>query len=166
MAISKNGFLKSYHDRTNVLGAKKINSDFTFEIEGFEGMYLLAPQCPDPVVTVAGEISVPTPLGVETFIPQQVKPAKQGQVRFMETIDSPIDDMLVKLIENGGTFNAKIYEGTPDKYLHYKRIVDCFLQIDDGDRDWENRSQLFTVSGTMFYHYFGEVVQGNSRNYS
>ncbi|WMC11761.1 hypothetical protein PU634_05180 [Oceanimonas pelagia] len=165
MTVSNKSYLKGYYDRTKALGRKVVNSDFTLEIEGFEGMFLLAPQCPWPVTTVAGEISVPTPLGVEAWEPQQVKAAKQGQVRFMETVDAPIDQMLVELITQGGTFNAKIYEGTPEKHLRYKRIIDAFIQVDDADRDWENRSQLLTFSGTMFYHYYGEVVNGNSADY-
>ena len=52
-----------------------------------------------------------------------------------------------------------------EPYLRYKRIEECFLQIDDPDRDWENRSQVLTFSGTMFYHYYGEVVSGNSSDY-
>ena len=74
-------------------------------------------------------------------------------------------DMLVDIITNGGTFNAKIYEGTPSKYLRYKSIRDCFMKIDDTDRDWENRSQPLLFSGTMFYHYYGEVSEGNSTDY-
>lgn len=165
MTVSVNQYLRGYYDKTKALGQKVVNSDYTFEIEGFEGMYLLAKQCPWPVTTVAGEIEVPTPLGVPIYEPQQIKPNKQGQVSFLETVDAPIDNMLVELITQGGTFNAKIYEGTPDKYLRYKRIVDAFIQIDDADRDWENRSQILTFSGTMFYHYYGELVEGNSKDY-
>jgi hypothetical protein len=165
MTVSVNQYLRGYYDKTKALGQKVVNSDYTFEIEGFEGMYLLAKQCPWPVTTVAGEIEVPTPLGVPIYEPQQIKPNKQGQVSFLETVDAPIDNMLVELITQGGTFNAKIYEGTPDKYLRYKRIVDAFIQIDDADRDWENRTQILTFSGTMFYHYYGELVEGNSKDY-
>jgi hypothetical protein len=165
MTVSVNQYLRGYYDKTKALGQKVVNSDYTFEIEGFEGMYLLAKQCPWPVTTVAGEIEVPTPLGVPIYEPQQIKPNKQGQVSFLETVDAPIDNMLVELITQGGTFNAKIYEGTPDKYLRYKRIVDAFIQIDDADRDWENRTQILTFSGTMFYHYYGELIEGNSKDY-
>jgi len=165
MTVSVNQHLKGYYDKTKALGLKVVNSDYTFEIEGFEGMYLLAKQCPWPVTTVAGEIEVPTLLGVSIFEPQQIKPNKQGQVAFLETVDAPVDHMLVDLILQGGTFNAKIYEGTPDKYLRYKRIVDAFIQIDDADRDWENRTQILTFSGTMFYHYYGELIEGASRDY-
>ncbi|WP_320153043.1 hypothetical protein [uncultured Tolumonas sp.] len=165
MTVSLNSYLKGFYDQTKALGKKVVNSDFTFEIEGFEGNYLLSKQCPWPDVSVGGEIEVPNPLGVSSFEPQQIKIAKQGQVSFLETTAGNIDQMLINIITNGGTFNAKIYEGTPQKYLRYKRIVDCFVQIDDPDRDWENRSQILTFSGTMFYHYFGETTEGNSTDY-
>jgi len=165
MTVSNASYLKTFYDATKALGKKAINSDFTFEIEGFEQTYLLAKQCPWPDVAVAGEIEVPSPLGATLFEPQQIKVAHQGQVSFLETVAGSVDQALVDIIANGGTFNAKIYEGTPDKHLRYKRITDCFLQIDDPDRDWENRSQVLTFSGTMFFHYFGELVQGNTADY-
>jgi hypothetical protein len=76
-----------------------------------------------------------------------------------------IDTLLVNLLANGGKFNAKIYEGTPQKFLRAKRIEDAFLQIDNPDRDFENRSQILIFSGTMFFHYFGEDIPGNSSVY-
>jgi hypothetical protein len=83
----------------------------------------------------------------------------------METVAGSIDQMLVDIITSGGKFNAKIYEGTPTKYLRAKRIEDCFLVLDDADRDWENRAQILTFSGTMFFHYFGDIISGNTTNY-
>lgn len=165
MTTSNANYLKNFYDATKALGNKVVNSDFTLEIEGFEANYLLAKQCPWPDVSVAGEIEVPSPLGATLFEPQQLKVAKQGQVSFMETVAGSIDKMLVDIIAKGGTFNAWIYEGTPSKYLRRKRIVDCFVQVDDPDRDWENRSQVLMFSGTMFYHYFGETENGNSADY-
>jgi len=89
-----------------------------------------------------------------------------------ETIAGHLDQMMVDLITKGGTyasggatFNAKIYEGTPEKFLRAKRIVDAFIQLDDPDRDWENRSQPLIFNGTLFFHYFGEIIPGNSDDY-
>jgi hypothetical protein len=33
--------------------------------------------------------------------------------------------------------------------------------FDNPDRDWENRSQVTMVSGTLNFHYFGEKIPGN-----
>lgn len=172
MTVSNAAYLKGFYDTTRALGAKVISSDFTFEIEGFEGNYLLCKQAPWPELSPAGEIEVPTPLGTTMWQPQQLKVAQQGQISMFETIAGSIDQMLVNLITRGGTyasggatFNAKIYEGTPTKFLRAKRIVDAFIQMDVPDRDWENRSQPLTFSGTLFYHYFGEIIAGNSGDY-
>lgn len=166
MAISSGSYLKTFHDATRAIGRKAINSDFTLEIEGFESMYLLAKQCPDPILATAGEIEVTTPLGAMMYEQQQTKVAQQGQVAFMETRAGHINQMLVDILAKGGTFNARIYEGTPSNYLRYKQIENCFLQLDNADRDWENRSQVLTFSGTMFFHYYGEIVDGNSTDYN
>ena len=165
MTVSNTAYLKGFHDTIKAAGAKVISSDFTFEIEGYESSYLLAKQCPWPVLSPAGEIEVPTVLGSAMWQPQQLKPNQQGQVTFEETTAGSIDQMLIDLILSGGIFNAKIYEGTPEKYLRYKRITDCFLVLDNPDRDWENRAQILLFSGTMFFHFHGEIVQGTSTDY-
>ncbi|MBL8473807.1 MAG: hypothetical protein JNM98_18600 [Rhodocyclaceae bacterium] len=172
MAVSTAAYLNDHYDATAALGAKAISSDFSFEIEGFEGSYLLCKQAPWPELAPAGEIEVPAPLGATYWQPQQVKVALQGQISLFETIAGSVDQMMVDLITRGGTylgggctFNAKIYEGTPTKFLRAKRIVDSFIQMDAPDRDWENRSQVLTFSGTLFYHYFGEIIAGNSGDY-
>jgi hypothetical protein len=167
MTVSTSAYLKGFYDKTRALNDKVVNSDFTFQIEGYEGAYLLAKQCPWPKVTPQGEIEVPTPLGSRYYMAQQQDYAHQGQVSFMEVRPGDIDRMLIDMVlrDSQARFNARIYEGTPLQYLRYKRIVDCFLVLDDPDRDWENRSQILTFSGTMFYHYFGEIVNGNSKNY-
>lgn len=173
MTVSNASYLKGFYNSTRAMGAKVISSDFTLEVEGFEGNYLLCKQAPWPELSPAGEVEISTPLGATLWQPQQLKVAQQSQVSFYETYAGHIDQMLVDLIArregifaNGGaTFNAKIYEGTPQKFIRAKRIIDCFLQMDIPDRDWENRSQPLLFSGTMFYHYFGDVIHGGSTDY-
>jgi hypothetical protein len=165
MTVSTGNILKQFHDTAKASGAKVINSDFWLEIEGFEHIGLLTKQCPDPVLSTAGEIEVPMPLGSGAWQQQQLKPNGQGAISFMETTAATIDRALFDLIVNGGVFNAKIYEGTPEHYLRGKLVQDCFIQLDSPDRDWENRSQILTKTGTLFYHYFGEEVAGNSNDY-
>lgn len=165
MTVSTASLLKGHYDTTRALGAKVISSDFAFEIEGFEANWLLAKQCPWPEISPTGEIEVPMPLGANMWQPQQIKIAQQGQISMQETVAGSIDNMLIDIIARGGLFNAKVYEGTPQKYLRAKRIVDCFMQMDNPDRDWENRSQVLVFSGTLFFHYFGETLPGNSGDY-
>lgn len=165
MTVSNASYLKGFYDQTKVLGQKIISSDFAFEIEGFESMWLLCKQAPWPQLSSAGEIEIPTPLGATMWQAQQLKIAQQGQVAFEETTAGSIDAMLLRIITNGGTFNATVYEGTPDKYLSAKKFSDCFIILDNPDRDWENRSQVLQFSGTLFFHFFGEIIAGNSKGY-
>lgn len=165
MTVSNAQFLKGHYDSTKALGAKVISSDFTFEIEGFEGNYLLCKQAPWPELSPAGEIEVTGPMGTTFWQPQQIKVAHQGPVAFLENIAGDVDKMMIEILANGGTFNAKIYEGTPTKYIRAKRIVDCFMQMDNPDRDWENRSQVLMFSGTLFYHFFGDTQNGTTGDY-
>lgn len=164
MALSLSSYLKTFYDATKNLGNKAISSDFTMEIEGYESTYLLCKQAPWPEMSSAGEIEVPTPLGAAAWQPQQLRTNQQGAVSFQETVAGSIDRMLIDIIASGGTFNAKIYEGTPLNFIRAKRIQDAFLQMDNPDRDWENRSQVLLFTGTMFFHYFGEEIPGNVAN--
>ena len=166
MAVSTGALLKGFHDKAVALGAKIISSDFTLEIEGFESMYLLTKQCPWPILTTSEGIEIPTMLGAAMWQPGQVKVNQQGAITFNETTAGSVDNLLLKLLINGGEFNAKIYEGTPTNYLRYKAIKKCSINCEPPDRDWENRTQPLLITGNMFYHYFGEVVEGNSKNYA
>lgn len=166
MAVSTGATMARIHESVRAKGDKAINADFAFEIEGFEDIWLLAKQCPQPELSSEGEIEVATPLGGKVWQPQQVKFAQQGAITLMETEAGHIDDMLQALLTSGnkGRFNAKIYEGTPDAYRNYKPIKDCFLVLDNPDRDWENRSQVLQLTGTLFFHYYGEKVAGGGFN--
>ena len=165
MTISNAAYLKQFHDTSKAQGAKVINSDFALEIAGFEQNWILTKQCPWPTISTAGEIEISGPLGSAEWEAQQAKTNMQGAISFYETTAGQIDQMLLNILVAGGKFDAKIYEGTPQKFLRAKRIVDCFIQVDSPDRDWENRSQPLLVSGTLFFHYFGEIIPGNSSDY-
>ena len=101
MTVSNASYLKGFYDQTKVLGQKLISSDFAFEIEGFESMWLLCKQAPWPQLSSAGEIEIPTPLGATMWQAQQLKIAQQGQVTFEETTAGSIDAMLLGIITNG-----------------------------------------------------------------
>lgn len=165
MAINTGEYIKTFHDKAAAQGAKVISSDFALQIKGFEDMWLLSKQCPWPILSSQGEIEVPAPNGSATWQAQQAKFNQQGQVTFEETVAGSVDAMLLALLRNGGIFDATIYEGTPTNYLRAKPIYKAFLQLDNPDRDWENRAQILLFSGTMFFHYYGELLSGNSSAY-
>ncbi|ABO60613.1 hypothetical protein LA345_39000 (plasmid) [Burkholderia vietnamiensis] len=162
MTVSTGAYLQQHYNQIKSLGDKSVSSDAQFVIEGFEDLRLLTKQFPWPTLTSAGEIEIAGPLGMTQFQPQQVKIAQQGQMQFYETRRGDMQAFLEKIIASGGRFNAKVYEGTMDKYQRACNIVDCFLQLDNPDRDWENRSQVTTISGTLFFHYFGDHEAGNT----
>jgi len=165
MSVNTPDYLKRQHGTAHALGEKKVSSDFTFSIRGHEETYLLVKQAPWPVVTSQGSIEIVSILGTAVQQPQQGKTYFESPITFQETMAGTIDKLLVDLIREGRYFDAKIYEGTPQRYLSYKPLDRCFVQLDAADRDWENRSQVLTFSGTLYYNYYGETVKGNSDDY-
>lgn len=165
MTISTGSYVKSFHDLALVMGQKKISSDMAFEIQGYEQYWLLCKQFPWPVLSIGEAIETPTPLGTAMWTPSQIKIHHQGSVTFEETVTGSIDTLLLDLLKRPEPFNAKVYEGTPQKYLNYKPIYGCTMSFENPDRDWENRSQILLLSGTIFFHYYGEIIAGNSSDY-
>lgn len=164
MSVSSAEYLKGLYNSARALGNKSISSDAYLEIEGHEGIGLLTRQFPFPTLSTAGEIEIPSAMGATMWEPQQLKVAQQGQMAFTETIKGHIALFLEAMTKNGGIFQAKVYEGTPDKFHRAYELRDCFFQADNPDRDWENRSQVTTISGTMFFHFFGEKIPGNIKS--
>lgn len=161
MTVSNADFLKGMYNATRLLGDKAISSDATLEIEGHADLLLLTKQFPWPEIGSAGEIEVATPMGAAMWQPQQLKVNQQGQLALMETTGGRIQQFMEDVIKTGGRFNATVYEGTPEHFYRGYKLMDCFFQPDNPDRDWENRSQIVLITGTMFFHFFGEKLPGN-----
>jgi len=161
MTVSNATYLKQLYETANAIGQKAISSDAMIEFTGFESMALTVQGFPWPVLSSGGEIPVPMPLGIEQNIPQQAKINQQGAVTIQETVVGSGANMLLQMIAAGGRFNGKVYNGTTDQYRFYLNIVDCFLVCEPAERNWDARGSILTLSGTLFYHYFGEVVPGN-----
>lgn len=156
MTVSNEAYLKSVFDSTVALGDKVVSSDAQFVIEGHENLSLLMKQFPWPILSSQGEIEVPGPAGSKTWQAQQIATAIQGPFSSFETAAGQIQDMLKAINDNGGYFNARVYEGTPENPKRSARLKKCFLVLDQVDRDFENRAQLMMISGTIHYHYHGE----------
>lgn len=161
MTVSTPAYLAQSYAQAKALGNKAVSSDAMFVIDGFEHTRLLIKQFPWPMLSPAGEIEVPGPSGSKSWQPQQIETAQQGQITIYETEKGHTEAALAAILATGGTFNATVYEGTMESYSRACRIVDCFINTDNPDRDWENRSQVLTISGTMFFHYFGDTLPGN-----
>lgn len=163
MAVSTGNVLQGLHNRVLQHGKKIINADFALEIKGHEDLYVLCKQAPWGVYTTGGEIEVPGPLGMAHFQQQQAKTHQQGAISLLETEAGHIDELMQKINAQGGYFDCKVYQGVPDDFSFYKPYYDCSMQLDPVDRDHENRAQVLTYTGTLFYHYFGEIVRGTGR---
>jgi hypothetical protein len=161
MTISSADTLRGFYNATKALGTKSISSDAYFEIEGHADLALLTKQFPWPTLGSQGEIEVSTPLGGKTWMGQQIATAQQGPITFTETIAGRVMRFMEDIVANGGEFNATVYEGTPDKFTRAYKLVGCFFVPDAVDRDWENRSQLTLINGTLFYNFFGGRLTGN-----
>lgn len=161
MTVSAAVILKGSYNAQRLLGDKALASDATLVPEGFEQMALLIKQFPWPILTSQGEIEVPMPMGAAAWQPAQVKINQQGAIQIMETVGGQAHDFAETLCANGGRFQASVYEGTPDRFTRGFKLIDCFLQMDNPDRDFESRQQILLVSGTLFFHYFGDKIPGN-----
>ncbi|MCA8037135.1 MULTISPECIES: hypothetical protein [Burkholderia cepacia complex] len=161
MTTSTGAFLQEQYSMVKALGDKAVSSDATFVIDGFEHLRLICKQFPWPILSPAGEIAIPMPMGSEGWQPQQLKINQQGAVSFVETIEGHVQAFATQVAAQGAKFNATVYEGTLESHKRGVRIRDAFVQFDNPDRDWENRGQALLVTGTMFFHFFGETIPGN-----
>jgi hypothetical protein len=161
MTISSAAVLGGFYNATKALGTKSINSDAWFEIEGNADLALLTKQFPWPTIGSMGEIEVALPSGGKTWMGQQVNTAQQGPITFTETKGGRVMKFMKDIVAAGGEFNSTVYEGTPDKFTRAYKLVGCLFVPDASDRDWENRSQLTLINGTLFYNWFGSELQGN-----
>lgn len=161
MSVQSADYHKANYGVIRAMGAKAISSDATLQIVGYEAMWLLCKQFPHPVNGVTGEIEIPGPNGIAMWQPQQTKLNYQGPISMTETEAGHVSAFLSTNLAQGAKFDAWVYEGTPDRYTSRRRIVDAFIVPESPDRDWENRSQVLSITGTLFYHYFGDVEPGN-----
>jgi hypothetical protein len=161
MTLNTDTYLGQALNQLQTFGDKSISSDATMVIDGFEQYRFLFKQFPQPTLSSAGEIEIAGPMGIATFQPQQAKINQQGQVSMYETVDGDAEKLQRAIMAAGGRFDATIYEGTLEKHTRGWRIYKCFVQLDNPDRDWENRGQVTMLSGTMFFHYTGETLPGN-----
>ena len=161
MSVQTAAVLIGYYNAARLLGDKSVSSDATLVIDGYEELSLLIKQFPWPVVGVLGEIEVPGPMGLQSWQPQALKTAFQGPLTLSETVSGSVATFLSKVAAGGAIFQATAYEGTPDAFHYAWRLRNGFFVPDAPDRDWENRSQITSISGTYFFHFFGEKIAGN-----
>lgn len=161
MALNTGAFLRDSYTQVRTLGDKSISSDAVFVIDGFEQLRMLCKQFPWPLLSPRGEIAIAMPNGGEAWQPQQLETNQQGQCQFYETVEGDMETFIESVTAQGSKFNASVYEGSLESYSRGCRVMDAFFKFDNPDRDWENRAQVTTISGTLFFHYFGDKIVGN-----
>lgn len=162
MAVSKVGMLKQYHETSAAIAKKIIASDYTLEISGYEANYLLCSTFPVPILKIGEAIEIPSVAGTKVYQAGQVVTNYQGSVSFEETEAGTIRKMYGLIMANGGTFDGKVYHGTPDNFVSSYKIYNCSLSLDMPDADWESNTQILKFTGTIFFQYYGEDAQGNT----
>ncbi len=166
MAVSNAGMLKGIHDDLSAMAAKAVSSDFVAVIKGYEQYSLLTNKAPWAVITPGEPMEVPGPLGTATWQPSQAKTHMQGSMSFQETETGMVDNMLIALLASGGQFDMTLYEGTRSHFTRAKRYRKCTFVAEPLERDWESRSQPMIIEGTLFFHYVGEDLDGNTESLS
>ncbi|MAK91984.1 MAG: hypothetical protein CMI13_12210 [Oleibacter sp.] len=161
MAVSSTNTLQNIHSQVGAMAKKAMNSDFTVVIAGYDQFQFLTKQFPWAVLTPGEGVEVAAPMGTVEWQASQVHVNQQGAISLYETEDGMVDNMLVSMLVNGGTFDCVVYQGTPERFTKAKRYRKCFINAEPVDRDWENRTQPMMVTGTLFYHYYGEDLDGN-----
>ena len=160
MAITAQEVLQRIYKQGQALGAPALNSNFSLEIVGFENLWLNIKQAPWVTITPQGEVENPGPGGTVSFLPQPLKNSFQGPITIKED-EKGTADAIIKQLAALGQFDCVMYEGVPESFTRAKNYVNCFLTIDGADRDHENRAQILTWTGTLFFHYFGDDEPGN-----
>lgn len=163
MALSSFELLKSNFNLKQSLSADATNSDATLVIDGFDNLFIKIKSFPDPTSNIAESIEVPMPLGNTYDKPGQRKSAFSGSASFIETEDRTIEKMLRELNDNGGYFDATLYQGTPTHHVNRKRLINCFfVQTAPVQRDFSSNTEVLTIEGDFHGNYFGEFEEGNT----
>ena len=157
MSVSPADLLAKNYKTAQALGQKEAQCDAYFEIEGYENLKFLAKTFPRPVLASAGTLESYLPNGVKVQQPQQLQVAQTHEVSFYVTKGGQVEKALNALNNSGGIFQATVHLGQADKPYASYPLTDCFIaEISPLDQDIEGVGQHVMMSGTLYYHYFGE----------
>jgi len=165
MPVQSADFHRTNFQLAMALGEKVNAGEATFQPVGFNGIELLVKQFPHPVISGGSEIETSLPGGGTYFEQGPIETKFQGGITFYETTAGTIKQFARDVLASGGYFDARIYEGrggTPERHARSYLLERCFFKIDPADRDWENRTQVLTLTGTLFGNYFGREFPGNA----
>jgi hypothetical protein len=160
MSVTPADLLAKNYKTAQALGNKEAQCDAYFEIEGFEELKFLAKTFPRPILASAGVIESYLPNGIKTGQPQQLLTLQSHEVSFYVTRGGQVEKALNQLNNNGGIFQATVHLGQVDNPYASYPLTNCFLaEISPLDQDVEGLGQHVMMSGTLYYHYFGERTE-------
>lgn len=172
MAVTRASIIKGFHDESRLSGDKRVASDYSLQIDGYEDQWLYCKSQFWPLLTAGEGIEVPTAMGSAMWQPSQTKFHQQANVTFEENAYGSVNAMLVNLLtcraaeigygSGASRFSGWVYYGSPEQFIQRARIRDAFMSAEPVEVDWENRTQLVTIPGTLFYHFYGEYEAGNT----
>lgn len=161
MAIITADYLETNYRLSLAMGAKLNAANATFAPVGFEGMYILVKQFPHPIISGGTEIEVAMPGGGRYYEQSSPDTSFTGPITFFETEAANVQQFMRDVMTRGGYFDARIFEGTPERYSRSYLIERAFIKLDLPDRDWENKAMVLMLSGTINFNYFGQSSTGN-----
>lgn len=160
MSVSSSDLLAKNYKTAQALGLKEVQCDAYFEIDGFENLKFLAKTFPRPVLASAGVVESYLPNGIKVQQPQQQQVAQSHEISFYVTKGGDVEKALNAINNKGGIFQATVHLGeVGNPYASYP-LTNCFLaEISPLDQDIEGVGQHVMMSGTLYYHYFGERTE-------
>lgn len=161
MALNPASYHQANMRQALSLGDNLISADATFVPQGFESARFVVKQFPDPKVSGGTEIEVAHAGGGSIYRQAPFDAKFTGGFMMYENVAGTAQRFVEDVMARGGYFDARIYEGTPERNYSSKLVVQCFVRLDPTDRDWENRQQVVMISGTIFGHYYGQTFRGN-----
>lgn len=157
MSVLPADLLAKNYKTAKALGQKEVQCDAYFEIEGHEELKFLAKTFPRPVLASAGVIESYLPNGIKIGQPQQLLTLQSHEVSFYCTKGGATEKAINSLNNSGGIFQSTVHLGQVDNPYASYPLTDCFIaEISPLDHDVEGVGQLVIMSGTLYYHYFGE----------
>lgn len=157
MALSIGTYMEKIHDTIVANGDPAMSSDGKLVIDGYENFSSKLKAFPWPTISPGEAVEVPTELGGAYWVNSQSKFNQQGSITLQETVVGGMQKDMLKLISEGGYFNGWVYEGNQEHWYSRLRIKRATINLEPGERDWENRTQILTLTGQISYMFFGEI---------
>jgi hypothetical protein len=153
MSVKSTAYLKSLYGSTRTPANKTTSPEMTLEVVGVDTMIFVLKGFSIPLLSPAGVIEVPMPLGGTTFQPKNIKNHFRQLVTLVEIKGGTLEKFIKDFATKGRFFEAFIYQGTPDNFTRKDELFRCrLLQLDQNQNGGTFRHP--SAAGTLHFHYF------------